>query len=256
VEYIEERFGTNQKEINVLMTGDWHVGSSQFDDRIVDDALKEIETRPNGRIVLMGDLINAGIMHSVSNTYEETMTPHEQIDYVVNKLEPYKHKIVAAVGSNHSNRITKEVGINPTKMIMQRLGIGEKFQKWSVVIKWAFNKGTTDTFHIHGKTGSRYNRTIMKKVKDLRKIVDVDAYFHAHVHRLLVDDTDVVKTPDQRNMKINNKRYVYVTTGSSLAYDDSYAEASAMPAVLLGFPIMRITGDRGNQKIEIDKITL
>ena len=256
MEYIQERFGRGINEVNVLYLGDCHTGHPNYEEDVVDNALEEISSRENGRIVIMGDLTEMALTSSVGNTYEQVMTPEQQMDYWVDKLEPYKDIIVAGMGSNHNERAVREVGMNPCRIIFKMLNIPEKFHKYSVLIKWAFNKGCLNNFAMHGATGSRTDGGLLNAMKRMNKIVESDIYTMAHTHRLINSDDVVKRIPDSRNMKVNTKRYYYVNTGSSLSWDEGYAEMKGYPPVLLGYPILKMTGERGNQKVEIDKITL
>lgn len=256
MEYIQERFGRGIEEVNVLYLGDTHTGHPNYREDIVDNALDELMSRPNPRIIIMGDLTEMALTSSVGNTYEQLMTPEEQMDYWVEKLKPYRDIIVAGVGSNHNERAVREVGMNPARLIFKMLGIKEKFNKYSVLVKWSFNKGCLHNYIHHGSTGARTDGGILNKMKKMNNTVEADIYSMGHTHRLITSDESIRKYPDSRNMKINTKRYYYINTGSALDWDEGYAEMKGYPPVLLGFPIARLTGKKGNQKVDIDKISL
>lgn len=255
MKYIAERFTESVDEVNVLYLGDAHAGHPNYREDIVDKALNEITKRKNGRIVIMGDLSEIALTNSVGNPYEQTMTPEEQIDYWVDKLYPYRDMIVAGIGSNHNERAVREVGMNPCRMVFKLMGIREKFFRYSVLIKWSFNKGCLNNFIQHGSTGARTDGGILNKMKKMHQIVEADIYAMGHTHRLISSGDVIRRYPDPRNMKLIDKRYYYINTGSSLDWDESYAELKGYPPVLLGYPILKLTGDRSNQQVQIDKIT-
>lgn len=256
MDYIQERFGRGIEEVNVLYLGDTHTGHPNYREDVVDNALEEISSRPNGRIVIMGDLTEMALTSSVGNTYEQVLTPEQQMDYWVDKLEPYKDIIVAGVGSNHNERAVREVGMNPSRIIFKMLGIPEKFFRYSVLIKWSFNKGCLNNYIHHGATGARTDGGILNKMKKMNKTVEADIYCMGHTHRLISSDDSVKRFPDPRNMKVSTKRYYFINTGSALDWDENYSEMKGYPPVLLGYPIAKLTGDRSNQKVKINKITL
>ena len=257
MDYIEERFG-KVDEVNILKLGDTHTGHPNYREDIVDKALKEIEQRPNGRIFIMGDLTEMALKRSVGDVYNQTMNPEEQIDYWFKKLSPYKDIIIGAVGSNHNERAVREVGMNPCRLLFKQLYGTEwdkKFFTYKVVVKYSFNKGALNDINWHGSRSSRNWRTILKFIWDMNKQIEADIYSMGHTHQLLFDDTRVKFVLDPRNMKIKKKRYYLVNTGSALGWHDGYPEQADREPVLLGFPILRLTGDRSNQKVEVDKIT-
>lgn len=253
MEYIQDRLG-KVDEVNILYLGDAHTGHPNYREDIVDKSLDEISKRKNGRIVIMGDLTEMALVNSVGNTYQQVLTPEEQIDYWVNKLEPYKDIIVAAVGSNHNERAVRAVQMNPCRLMFKQLGIVDRFFTYSVLIKWAFNKGCLHNYVVHGSTGARTDGGILNKLKKLRKVVEADIYCMGHTHRLISNDDSVRRVPDARNMSIRDKRYYFVNTGSSLEWDEGYAEMKGYPPVLLGYPILTLRGEKGSQEVVIDKI--
>ena len=255
MQYIEERFDGNINSVNILFLGDTHTGHPNYKEEVVDKALNELDKRENGRIIIMGDLTEMALTTSVGNTYEQTMTPEEQMDYWVDKLRPYKSKIVAGVGSNHNERAVRAVGMNPCRLIFKMLDMKEKFFRYSVLIKWAFNKGCLHNFIQHGATGARTDGGILNKMKKMHKIVEADIFAMGHTHRLIDNDDSIRRFPDPRNMKVNSKRYYYINTGSALGWDEGYAEMKGYPPVLLGYPILKLSGNRSQQTVEINKIT-
>lgn len=255
MEYIQERFGRGVDEINILLLGDTHTGHPNYREYIVDDALEEIKSRPNGRIFLMGDLTEIALTTTYGSTYEQTLTPEEQVDYWVAKLDPFREFIVGAVAGNHNQRIVRAVGMNPLRLIFKILQMPEKFLGYSAVVKWAFNKGCFHSRHWHGSTTSKRPGYILRKIKEMRENVEVEVACMGHTHRLLSRETDIRRIPDPRNMVLNHRRYFDVNTGSALGWPDGYAEMKDYDEVMLGFPIIKACGKEGNLEIEIDKLS-
>lgn len=244
--------------MNILKLGDTHTGHPNYREDLVEKALKEIKSRPNWRIMIMGDLTEMALKSSVGDTYNQTMTPEQQIDYWYSKLAPLKERIIGFVGSNHNQRAVRQVGMNPARMLCKRLYRDEYksyFFKYKVLVKYAFNKGTIEDLNWHGSRSSINWRTNLKYIWDQHETVEADIYSMGHTHQLLDDDTRVRFVGDGRNMKLNKKRYYLVNTGSALEWHDGYAEQKDKEPVLLGFPIIRLTGERGNQEVHVDKIT-
>ncbi|MFW6377396.1 MAG: hypothetical protein ACOCZ5_01995 [bacterium] len=256
MEYIQERFGQGVDEVNILKLGDTHSGHPNYIESLVDDALSTIVNRPNGRIFLMGDLCEMSLTNSVGSVYEQILSPEDQIDYWVDKLKPYKDIIIGGVSGNHEQRAINSVGMSPLRLIFKILDIQDKFYGYSAMVKYSFNKGCIHDYNVHGSTGARTKGGILNKMYKLKDIAEADIYSMGHTHQLITDDTEIRAIPDSRNMKINDRRYYYVNTGSALAWSESYAEMKNYPKTLLGFPIIRMTGERGYQNVELEKITL
>lgn len=254
MEYIQERFGRGVEEINILLLGDTHTGHPNYQEVIVNDAIEEIKSRKNGRIFFMGDLTEIALTNSYGSTYEQVMTPEEQVDYWVVKIKPILDIVVGAVAGNHNQRIVRAVGMNPLRLIFKILQAPEKFLGYSAVVKWAFNKGCIHSRHWHGSTTSKRAGYILKKIKEMRNNVEVDIACMGHTHRLLTDDTEIKRVPDARNMKMRKKRYLAINTGSALSWESGYAEMKDYDETILGFPIIKMWGDRGNIEFDVEKL--
>ena len=91
----DQRF-PDHKEVILATCGDWHVGNATFDERAAVDYVGKI--KDSGAVVLlMGDLMENVIVGSVGSQFEQTMTPDDQIDYVVGILESVKDQIIGGV---------------------------------------------------------------------------------------------------------------------------------------------------------------
>ncbi len=256
MDYTQVRFGEGVKEINILFLGDTHIGHENSDISLIDKVLNKIEKKENGRIVLMGDLCEISLRNSKGNVYEQLMSPGDQIDYWSNKLKDYKDILIGGISGNHNERAVNEVGINPCKLIFKILGEEEKYFGYSSLIKFSFNKGCLHAFCEHGSTGARTKGGILNVMYKMRNRVEADIYCMGHTHQLLCDDTSIRSFPDSRNMKVQDKRYYFISTGTSLSYDNSYAEQKGYEKNIIGFPILTLKGERGEQQVTIDKVCL
>ena len=254
MEYVQERFGQGVDEVNILFTGDWHAGHPNYIEEIVDDALETISSLPNGRIVLMGDLTEIALTTTYGSTYEQVLTPEEQVDYVVEKLRPYKDIIVGAVAGNHNQRIVNAVGMNPMRLAFKILGIEQKFFGYTGIIKWAFNKGCIHSRVWHGATSSSRKMYILKKIAEMREGFFSEICVMGHTHRLLYSDDEFIRIPDSRNMKMKKVNLYEISSGSALGWPEGYAEMKDLKEVKLGFPILKLTGERGNIEVNANKL--
>lgn len=130
--------------LQVCFISDTHIGSSDFDIKGLYENLKYADSQENAVIFFLGDGLNTAIVGSKSDTYEDVMNPQEQLDFFSNILKIAKGenklklvkmfkkledsgKIVVVHSGNHEDRITKAVGISPTKMAADIAGVGNSF---------------------------------------------------------------------------------------------------------------------------------
>ena len=55
--------------------------------------------------------------------WDQSITPQDQLDEIVEIYDPVRKKLIGACGSNHSERTWKEVGIDLDQELFSRLGI-------------------------------------------------------------------------------------------------------------------------------------
>lgn len=132
---IVHKFPIETEKINIYAIGDVHVGSGQFNENIALDKINSILKDPIGYVVYCGDMMDMGIKTAKTNTYEQTMMPHEQKEYVAEMYKPLACRTLAGVPGNHCYRGMEVVGINPMYDIFCRWGIEDLYRENAAIIK-------------------------------------------------------------------------------------------------------------------------
>jgi hypothetical protein len=83
------------KHIYIIPISDLHLGDPHVNFDKFYGYRKWIQDNPNAFVLLNGDIMNTAIKSSVSNCYEETMRPKEQLKLAVKLFEPIKDRILA-----------------------------------------------------------------------------------------------------------------------------------------------------------------
>ena len=84
----------------------------------------------------MGDLLDCGTKTSIgASSYEQNLTPNEQLNYIVDIFKDYAPQIDGVVMGNHEYRILKESGIDVTEQFCRQLGL--KYLLYSGVITYS-----------------------------------------------------------------------------------------------------------------------
>lgn len=91
----------SNESVAILPLSDLHVGSGQFNEEFLDEWIKMAERTQNKRIYCLGDMIEFASKHVGDSSYNQVVNPNEQIDYVVDKLEPLKDDIIYFTDGNH-----------------------------------------------------------------------------------------------------------------------------------------------------------
>ena len=182
LDLIIKQYPEDQNVLRVYAIGDVHVGSPQFDERAIRKKIKIIHDDPCAAVCLCGDLGDYGLKNSVSNVYQATLSPREQMDYIYELFLPVADKIAACVPGNHEDRITKEVGICPMLTICSRLGCPEVYRESVAITKYIFGrwKGTVKPMSFIGIT--LHGSTQYKHRKHIACYDGVDLAISGHCH--------------------------------------------------------------------------
>lgn len=153
-------FSHSFSKMQLCFISDMHIGSVDFDmDGLVKN-LKYAASQENALVFFLGDGINAAIVGSKSDPYEDVLNPQQQLDlytkivtlskgnsevprYITRLLESNqifipdyasdcldKNKqsnLATMVSGNHESRISKAVGISPVKIVAEAAGAEEAF---------------------------------------------------------------------------------------------------------------------------------
>ena len=189
--------------LQVCFISDTHIGSSDFDIKGLYDNLKYADTQENAVIFFLGDGLNTAIVGSKSDTYEDVMNPQEQLDFFSTILKIAKGekklklagllkrledsgKIVVVHSGNHEDRITKAVGISPTKIAADVAGVGESFAPFFANTDLVLRQPLSPDGKFHFKVVTHHGtgiKNIDGTFRLLRNIDNADMCVIGHTHQ-------------------------------------------------------------------------
>lgn len=167
-------------QLNLYPLGDVHIGSKECDLELFQKWVQMVADDPSGAVVIIGDMMNMGLKNSLSNVYEETLSPMQQKELCYELLSPIAHKILAGCSGNHEYRMVKEVGTNPLYDVFCRMRIEDRYRENACFLKVTVGKKgkNPNTYAVvltHGKS----------KNKDLTWTYGVDGadlFISGHTH--------------------------------------------------------------------------
>ena len=231
----------SNKTVSIFPLSDLHVGSSQFNEDFFDEWLKTAKKTKNKRIYCLGDMIEFASKKVGDSAYNQCMNPNEQMDYVVEKLEPLQNDIIYFTDGNHCQRGSKEFGLDLGKLMADRLEV-------------KYTHGFIDEFQVnnkiftvngsHGNTSNARRDLSIGGIIRATKGIESDFFLRGHNHRLLYS-YDFVNTADG----LKKKHYCY--TGSFLNYYGSYAEKTGLNPLPAGYMIININK---NHKVKVTEV--
>lgn len=232
--------------LTVIPISDTHIGDPNHDEKALAETLYKAR-QTNALLILLGDIINNGIKSSVSNTYEETMKPSEQVKYVASLLEPYKDLIVGAVEGNHERRTSREVDQSPAERYSEKLGI--PFLGDEALLKLKFGKTAAEggsvvysLFATHGCGGGRTAGGRINGLSRLSDVVVADVLCQGHTHALSCHNEQIY-LPDLRTEKVNVQDMTFVSCGNYLRRG-GYAAQKTFAPLKLGSPLIQLNGKK------------
>jgi len=227
--------------------GDLHVGHKNYRESVAKKYLSQLCETTRG--VLLGDLAECATKTSVGKgTFDTTMTPEEQRDYLIELLYPYRDYIDGGVSGTHEERLVKDTTWNIAKDVCRAINV--PFLNYSGFVKYAWNGVAYSIYIWHGSGHGTTAPAAIKTCEDIADRVFADVYVMGHLHKLIKSDR-IIFVPDQRNMKVQEVEQHFVVNGSCLAYDDGYAEMQGLTPRKLGFANIRLRGVKKEKEIKV-----
>ena len=227
------------EKLLLVPLGDVHLGSPTCNVDKFQATLDFIE-RTDCVVILMGDLLEAASRHSVGAGWvEQVQSPQEQLDALVEVLEPIKNKVLINLEGNHEERIWKHSGIRVSKILANMLGV--PFGGYSAFVKLRVRKNNYIVHAQHGSSNAWYPHTKLTAAMRTAQHTDADLYLYGHTHELLS-----IKVPrkvmDKRSRTVVTSEKYFVLTGSFLEYEGSYAQKKNMYPIMTGIANITLSG--------------
>ena len=248
----EEQLSDEFDYIDIKPISDVHIGDPNMDDELIQSDVNWVTGADNRFILLNGDIMNTATTHSVSNTYENTMTPHEELKYSRKLFEPAVGKVLAITSGNHERRIYRNDGIDMVEELA--LTLDSFYAREGLVIKVKFGRRKSNQknqvytiYMTHGFSGSRTTGGKANRLDKLRNIVMTDVYVTSHTHQKITFKKDIF-IPDLRNKKMIRKKQTFINTGAYLKYG-SYGQSKAYDPTDLGTMTLRLYAAEKNIEV-------
>jgi len=235
---------------------DLHIGDKKTDEKLFESFLKYIKAQPNRFVTIQGDMMNNATKNSVSNSYEERRSPHEQKKYLKHELKAIKDRILCIVPGNHEWRSTRDVDDHPLYDVADALSLEHLYNPDGAFIKVSFGKKankkkTTYTIGcIHGKGGGKKSGGAVNNIEDyLYSVEGLDILIMGHVHRKMAGKPSKLVI-DPRNNNVTQKDVLWVIAAPWQDYG-GYAFRSMLRPTTKGKTPIKLYGDHKEMVAEI-----
>lgn len=245
------------KNIEIIVLSDLHIGDKSFNQKEFLKARDYIRDNKNCFCILNGDLINNALKSSVSNIYDEELSPMQQITILTEYLEPIKDKILACDKGNHEYRTHKDSGIDIMAIVMKELGIIDRYADDGYYIFLHFGdkehgRKAPMTYTIYGKHGSGGGATSGGKINKLVNMATTcfaDLYIISHMHQPIATSLDFY-LPEYGNQAVVKKTMKFLMSNSFLDFG-GYGERLGMRPASSDYTKAILDGNERKIKIVI-----
>ena len=178
---IVHKFDRGVEEIRIYPLGDVHIGSQEFNESQWKKWKKLVMDDENGYIIILGDMMDNGLKNSKTNSYEATMRPQEQQQWLINELRPLTEKIIGIVDGNHEYRSARDSDISPLYNVMQIIGLDHLYRENACFIKINVGEKRADRQYAYTMVGM-HGATKTKAQKFPYYIDGADIFISGHTH--------------------------------------------------------------------------
>lgn len=223
MQIIRVDLGEKYKKVRLLPLSDFHIGDSLCNIEAIKKVLEEVKTSDNTFVILNGDLINNATKNSVSNVYDDKLTPMEQIIKLCDLLEPIKDKILVIHPGNHEGRTYKEDGVDIIRIVARQLKIEDRFSDswWYLYLTLGHGEKGRPVMYtitgVHGYGGGKKSGGKINNLVEMSDKVVADIYIMGHTHTPIMT-RNTIYIPDYQHRTLVKKDKYYIMTNSFLEY--------------------------------------
>lgn len=228
---IKRELDSEIKELKIIPISDVHIGDELTNLKLLKECLQRIKEEENTYTIINGDFCNTALKNSKSDVYSDELTPMEQINKMLDLLEPIRDKILVLANGNHEARILKDTSIDVTRLVAKQLGIEDRYAEgwWYLFLRFGekeYGRKAKMCYQItgyHGSGGGRKTGGKANRLEEMSQVVIADLYIMSHTHKPLSTKSTIF-IPDYGNNTLNKKQMYYLMTNSFLEYG-GYGEA-------------------------------
>lgn len=250
MKFVKSSYNGKASELRIMCGNDWHVGHPASDLLMIDKFVNEaLENEENTRILLNGDYIENAIIESKGDIYDQTMSPNEQLNYVIEKLKPIAHLVDGVTEGNHDFRTKKATSIDVVQRLVRELDIDEsKYLGAHGAVGFAWNTMFYSIEMHHGVGGGSTLAAVENAMKKLWKS-DSDVMYCGHWHKEFIKPIKRFRIDTYKKTVKEEKRWL--VCGNTTLNTAEYAKRGGFEESYPSQAIITLSGEKYNKNVDI-----
>lgn len=256
MKFVKNDLPADFSTLEIEIFSDLHLGSKRCDIKAIQERVERVKNNENVYAIIVGDVVDNATKNSIGDTYEESLTPMQQVKQAVTIFAPIKDKILGVVSGNHEFRSYKNEGVDLLYFMCAELGIADKYDMIACLLFIRFGKqinhgkssmnchaGRKICYTLYMSHGSGGGATVGGNANKLEKrgnIIDADIICVGHTHKPLTFRETMYKV-DPQNSSAYPKEQVFVNASATLDYEE-YAERMGMKPSSKVSPVILLSG--------------
>ncbi len=234
---------SSQEKHYIYPLGDVHMGARHHHAGLWQQWIDHLYDRPEASLLGTGDFLNAAIIGSKSDVYDEKLTVGEAKRKLRHQLEllAAEHRVDGLCPGNHEDRITRATGDCPIRDVCDVLQI--PYIEAAALLVYVVGEIEYEVYLRHG-TG---NGQALAQLAKSGSVIRADVYVTGHSHNQAVTAQDFFV---RRGHGVERDKRYFVSSGSFLGYERYAAQRGYSPG-RLGAPRIYLDGRRRDIHISI-----
>jgi hypothetical protein len=202
--------------------------------------IARLKNDPNGFAVYMGDGGECVTKLSKGDVYKQLLSPQQQLDTLVEVLEPVKNKFLFGIRGNHGNRIFKETGLSWDKNFCHAMGM--PYLGVDAFCNLLVNRSSYDLYFHHGSDSGTSLQSKITRAEKFGAYINADALFTAHSHACMELQPAALMSIDNQACKVRTKLRSQYVCGSCYDSRSGYAVEKGYPPILPSHIVVAFDG--------------
>jgi len=183
--------GRYGERITITPIFDVHFGNEGHRADKFKEYIRWIKETPGMYVILGGDIMENALDDGRGMSYDQTHNPQSQLDILTEMLAPIAHRCLCSMPGNHEWRTYKKAGIDPAKLLADRLEV--PYHSGPVLLNILAGGHKFRIYVQHGFTRPGTKGGQLNSAMKPMKWIDADFFLSGHTHEAIVSEDTILR---------------------------------------------------------------